>query len=423
MATFKTTLSAPKRDGTVNIRIRVVHNRTLGYVKTNLYVEKKNITPSGEINDNYVLDSIEDKIRSLRKKCNILGDRIDNLSCADLIDILQNKHPGDNGIIDFIAALHTDADRLKKQGRAGTAATRTAVASALSRFEKKNSLDINKLTVRYVENFIDFLSNEPSKTTGKPKQSFAMYIAVIRKVINDLRKIHNDDDLGIIRISVNPFSKISVPKDKRPAKRSLTIEQIQSIINLPYLDRNANNGIFNRYNLAKDMFLLSFALMGMNSADLYFCENYENKIITYNRKKTSRRRSDNAEMQVKIEKVVQKIISKYMSDDKKAKYVFRFFKTYASSQGFNSAINKGLNKDLKNIGDDIGVKNLQLYSARHSWATIALNDAGIDKYLVHECLNHVDESMKITDIYIRKDFSRFWEANKKVLSLFDWSSL
>lgn len=423
MATFKAILSAPKKDGTISIRIRVYHNNESQYVKTNLYVAKKDITSAGTIKDNYVLDSVEDKIRSLRKMCNMLGDKIDTLSCSDLVDILDGKRLDSNGSIDFITALQDDYEKLKKQGRAGTAATRIAVANALIRFEGKKHLDVNKMTARYIESFIEFLQDEPSQTTGKTKSSFAMYLSVVRKVINDLKKMHNDEELNIIRITANPFSKIRIPKDKIPLKRSLSIEQIQAIINLPYLDKNVNNGEFNRYNLAKDMFLLSFMLMGINSADLYACENYKNEIITYNRKKTSRRRSDSAEMQVKVEKCAQKIMGKYLSSDKSAKRVFRFFKTYANSQGFNAAINKGLNKDLKNIGEDIGVDNLQFYAARHSWATIAQNDVGLDKYLVHECLNHVDETMKITEIYLRKDFSRFWDANTKVLSLFDWSNL
>ena len=65
---------------------------------------------------------------------------------------------------------------------------------------------------------------------------------------------------------------------------------------------------------------------------------------------------------------------------------------------------------------------MQYYAARHSWATIAQSKAvGIEKAKVHEALNHVDDKMKITDIYIDRDWSVIWEANKKVLALFDWS--
>lgn len=56
-----------------------------------------------------------------------------------------------------------------------------------------------------------------------------------------------------------------------------------------------------------------------------------------------------------------------------------------------------------------------LYKARHSWATLAVNKAEIDKYTVHSALNHIDESMKVTDIYIERDFRIENEANRKVI--------
>ena len=55
------------------------------------------------------------------------------------------------------------------------------------------------------------------------------------------------------------------------------------------------------------------------------------------------------------------------------------------------------------------------YSARHSWATIARNDCGIDKGTVNDALVHVDREMSITDLYIKKDYRLINEANKKVI--------
>lgn len=57
------------------------------------------------------------------------------------------------------------------------------------------------------------------------------------------------------------------------------------------------------------------------------------------------------------------------------------------------------------------------YISRHSWATIALNDAGVDKYTVHTSLNHVDDSMRVTDIYIKKSWDPIDQANRKVINL------
>ena len=58
---------------------------------------------------------------------------------------------------------------------------------------------------------------------------------------------------------------------------------------------------------------------------------------------------------------------------------------------------------------------MEFYATRHSWATIAVNQVGIDKYTVHSALNHLDETMKVTDIYIERNFSKENEANRKVI--------
>ena len=84
---------------------------------------------------------------------------------------------------------------------------------------------------------------------------------------------------------------------------------------------------------------------------------------------------------------------------------------YNTANNFNRAINKG----LKEIGKLLKVNDLEYYAARHSWATIALNKVDIDKYTVHAALNHVDEAMKVTDIYIERDFVNENKANAKVI--------
>lgn len=56
------------------------------------------------------------------------------------------------------------------------------------------------------------------------------------------------------------------------------------------------------------------------------------------------------------------------------------------------------------------------YISRHSWATIARNDLRINKYVVHEALNHVDDAMKVTDMYLEKDYSQNDDANRRVIT-------
>ena len=77
-----------------------------------------------------------------------------------------------------------------------------------------------------------------------------------------------------------------------------------------------------RYNLAKDCFILSFCLMGINSADLYNATEMVNNTIIYNRTKTKDRRLDNAQMKVDIPKIALPLIEKYR--DKSGKRLFNF---------------------------------------------------------------------------------------------------
>ena len=91
--------------------------------------------------------------------------------------------------------------------------------------------------------------------------------------------------------------------------------------------------------------------------------------------------------------------------------VFNFCDRYSSAADFNRALNIG----LKQIGKEVGISGLQFYQFRHSWATIAYNDVKIDKGVINDALNHVDRDMRITDIYIKKDYSRINSANEKVI--------
>ena len=69
----------------------------------------------------------------------------------------------------------------------------------------------------------------------------------------------------MVRIPLSPFSKYKIPEVTVSVEhRVLSVEQIQRIIDLPYVYQNKNKG-YSLFNIAKDVFLISFALMGMNT--------------------------------------------------------------------------------------------------------------------------------------------------------------
>ena len=44
----------------------------------------------------------------------------------------------------------------------------------------------------------------------------------------------------------------------------------------------------------------------------------------------------------------------------------------------------------------------------------------MDKWIVNDALCHVDKGLKMTDIYVEKNWNAVWEANDTVLARFDW---
>ena len=319
-----------------------------------------------------------------------------------------------NQVIDFIKFSHEWIASTTIKG----APNYTTAINALVRFIGKEELDINLITLDFLEDFKSFLNKEREIRTKRLMQqgkrvpsnrSLSLYLISIKKLFNEAKKRYNKKDKNLILIPNSPFIELEIPKQEATRKRAISADIIKKVWKLPYKDMKKGYKATCRYNLAKDCFILSFCLMGMNSADLYNATEMKGNTITYNRTKTKDRRLDKAQMKVDIPKLAQPLIEKYK--DKTGKRLFNFYQYYVDEKGFNKAINYG----LKEIGRLLEIDDLEYYAARHSWATIALNKVGIDKYTVHAALNHVDETMRVTDIYIERDFANENRANAKVV--------
>jgi integrase len=384
------------------------------------------LTRSKKIKNQNVIDKCEDLIRKCREACNELGYNITNVSIDKLVEMIKAHIEGKKEFrLDFIEY----AEKKTAEKPEGTAQIYKGMINAVKRYIKRETMDISEVNISFLKGFEKFLESEPNqqginRKTDKTQtqktssgRKVSAYLACVRAIHNVAKEEYNEEDIGLIRIPYSPFKNFKIKTQPLTRKRALSPSAIQQIINLPYAPEKTG-GKWSRFNLAKDCFLISFALVGMNSADIYSIDKEKGEIITYNRQKTTTRRHDKAEMKVKIEDCISQLIGKYKDAD--GKRIFSFYRHYGDIKAFNKAINIG----LKQIGKQLGIEDLEFYAARHSWATIARSSAvGIDKYTVHEALNHSDSQMKITDIYIERDWSVIWEANQKVLSMFDWSRL
>lgn len=403
-----------KVDGTYNVKIRFTLDRKVKRLSTNLFITSKDLTKSLKFKeDTSIKRAIDGLVLYYREQCFKLQLDQNHYSLDEIIEFLNGEQEKQQ-TIDFI--------KFSREWIASTtikgAPNYTTAINALVRFIGKEELDINLITLDFLEDFKSFLNKEREIRTKRLMQqgkrvpsnrSLSLYLISIKKLFNEAKKRYNKKDKNLILIPNSPFIELEIPKQEATRKRAISADIIKKVWKLPYKDMKKGYKATCRYNLAKDCFILSFCLMGMNSADLYNATEMKGNTITYNRTKTKDRRLDKAQMKVDIPKLAQPLIEKYK--DKTGKRLFNFYQYYVDEKGFNKAINYG----LKEIGRLLEIDDLEYYAVRHSWATIALNKVGIDKYTVHAALNHVDETMRVTDIYIERDFVNENKANAKVV--------
>ena len=382
-----------RADKTWNVLIRLTYDRRVKYIATNEFVEKKDITASGRIKNMAVVERCEDLIRVYRKRIGELNLEVNDMDIDDVVRYVTMKRNA--GGLSFTGYAEKWLEESEAKGKKNY---RSAV-NALKRFVGREEIMFDEVTVNLMRGFEKWLGDKP--------RAASLYCSAIVKMFNDARDYYNDEDNDVVLIK-HSLRKYRVPKPGVAEKRALPVEVVRRIFALPY-DGKGTKGRCSVRDLALDCYRLSFCLMGMNSADLWAAEEYTDGMIVYHRAKTKDRRSDGAEMRVVVPDVVRDVFERWRDAD--GERVFSFYRRFSTPENLNKSINEG----LKAVGREVGVEGLQFYSARHSMATIALNEAGISKWLVNDMLCHVDPAMKVTELYIKKDYRPINEANERLM--------
>ncbi len=415
MLTFKAEVlkSKQKSDGTYNVKIRMTYNREVKRLATNIFVRQEDLTKSFKLKNPKFIQEADAIVRHYQEISAKLQLDINNYTLGDIMAHLKGEQRKSQEI-DFIQFSREWIASATIKG----VENYTSAINAFMKFLGTDKLNIHQLTISVLHGFMDYLiKKREEKIRMLQKQGkripsnriVSLYLGSIRHLFNEATRTYNDYDRDIILIPHSPFENFKIPKQEATRKRAISAKEILEIYQMPYQLDAKGREKKGRFNLAKDCFILSFGLIGMNSADLYSCIDLNNDVITYYRAKTTDRRNDKAKMKVKVLPIIKPLLEKYR--DRTGRRVFNFYLYYTTPDNFNKAINYG----LKQIGEILHIDDLEYYAARHSWATLAVNKVGIDKYTVHAALNHIDEAMKVTDIYIERDYEVENEANKKVL--------
>lgn len=383
MATITYELGKQKKDKTIKVYIVLSHRGTRKRIPMNITIKECDLSRNGNIKSSSIQRDIEDRINALKNKLYDLEKSIGNKDVDT--EWIYSQLINENKTLDFFEYTRQWIEKSSNKGKGNY----SIMLNSLHRFLKCDILLFSDINYNLLNNYKDYL-------TGHPRAQ-SLYLGCMRHIFNEAIREYNRDDVKVI--TNNPFNSFTIPKSTPMTKdRVISDDNLIKLFNF-YGTR--------RVGMARDCYILSFCLIGMNSVDIYECTSYSNGVLAYDRAKTRDRRSDNAHIEIVVPNIIKPLFEKYKGNSR----VFNFYKKYSNAANFNKHINKGLHI----IADTLDIPHFDFYSARHTWASIARNRLGIDKYTIHEALNHVS-NMDITDIYIQKDYTNINKANEKVIA-------
>lgn len=254
-------------------------------------------------------------------------------------------------------------------------------------FDKRcEELTWEDVDIAWLKRFEAFLAKTSRSANGR-----AILLRNIRAVFN----YAIDEE----RTTLYPFRRFKI-RTEQTRKRALTVEELREIVQL---DLPADLAVH------RDVFLLSFCLIGINMVDLSQLTEVKRGRIEYKRAKTGRLYS------IKVWPEAARLLKRL----KGQKLLVGVFENYAYYKDYighcNDALKKlgrvHIGKQGRRTFEPI-CDELTTYWARHTWATLA-SRLDIPKDTIRRALGHADNS--VTDIYIDFDDSKIDEANRKVL--------
>jgi len=401
-----------RKDGTFLVYIRVYYRGQVRRIPTAIVCKPGDLTRSGKIKN----PDIQGKADTVASR---MRESISDYSAAELsgldIDAVVRKMKTADSIQLFRLDFFKFADTVIREKSPGARGQYVTACNAFRDYLGRTDLDINEITRPLLVGFLSWLRTDRAtkahKTpkfgvspTGRariPNGAESRHMAKLSHIYAKAKERYNDEDSGEIVIPRSPFRGLLLKPPPSHGQECLGVDMMQRVIDARHDLRTVQTAL--------DCFVLSFALMGANLADLYELATVKKLrdgcIWAYQRRKTRRRRADGAWMQVRVPEEISGKLWPTLAR----------LKRMAGKPEFATA---KVNKGLARWCEDNGIPVFTFGAARHTWATLA-RKFGVEKATVDEGLCHVGD-FPITDIYAERDWDIINAGNAKVLSMFRW---
>lgn len=398
MATVKITLdSRTKKDGTTSLLLLFSDKQCRR--KLNLGIS---INPSDWEESKCEVSAKVSGARQINRRLQLIRTSAER---ALLLNEGTNR-TGDELFAEVEAEIYPDRVE-KKAAKVIDENSLTAVAKRFTEMKKPSTRLTYERTLRHLETFISIgQSNSLDEINKAWLTAFENYLANTNPSPN-ARALHIRNLRAVFNYAIDeglttnyPFRRFKI-KTVKTAKRNLSVMDLREIFNYDVEEWQV---------VYRDMFKLSFMLMGINFADMLNLtkNNMRSGRIEFNRHKTARLYS------MKVEPEAMELIKKYTGTD-------HLLSIMDGRKDYLQFIRQ-TNHALKCIGmksvkgrapqGEALFPNITTYWARHTWATIAAS-LDIPKETIAAALGHGGNT--VTDIYIDFDRRKVDEANRKVI--------
>lgn len=361
MATLRFSILPARKTAkqTFFIYLTITHRREVRYIATDYEIDDLYQFEKGKVvcrKDAKIMNQRLDYVLSdYREKLDEISDK-HVYTCAQLKEILEGKYK-----IEQLTTIKECMEKrildLRKEGRMSYA-------------------DMNEYTLEKILGILGNISLQSFSPTTIDK--FVKGMEDLSNATKQMRLTHLKACInqairnGLVKYEVHPFIYTKMPKS--PAKQlDITIEEFTKI--LKFKTQHV------RLSLAKDIFLLSFYLGGINLADLVEAD-FSDDVIRYVRKKTANKKEGEKVITFFIQEEAKLIISKYKKRNGKLDFGYNY--TYSNFRRY-------INYCLELLREELSIKsNISYYSARKTFSQFAF-DLGIRTEIVEYCMG---QSMK-----------------------------
>ena len=375
----------PLKDGRHKIRIMLSHNSAATYIPTDCIIDNPNQFKDGKVKGRQDADRMNVRLRNLLNYYQDIIDgiaHVNNYSCSELRELLVRKQNHDNA--KFSDAMNEYLKELAEDERYKSEKLYRLTCESFIR--ECGDMFLSIITYRDIKKFRKNLERRRLSPT-----TIRIYMTLLKVVI------HYAEKRKMCKYEDDPFDDVQLPS-ANVRELDLTIEELKAIRDLDAP----------KYNImvARDIFMLSYYLGGMNLVDMLEVD-FRKSYIEYYRTKTKNKKQGESKTAFTLQPEAKEIISKYIQKNGKLK--FGKYDTFGKAYSV-------ISRKVEEMASLAGIsKRVVFYSARKSFVQHGF-DLGIPLETLEYCIGQSMKSNRPIFNYVRVMRNHADEAMRKIFN-------